>query len=197
MSDQTVRRWIKAGKLVAYKPGKEYRVSEGDLEQFLASRRSEVPKAQRPEQRSSESQAGRSAGQNLPETPTEQKRVEELEETAEHVARLFLRWQEIRRDGYTDSQAAPGVRVLEIRNAARWALQEAGNNARRIKPRSEVEREATNLLYEVLEVGLESARQFEHDEHRLLTEASELHDAGKRDITRLLEGAEQAQRADV
>ena len=48
VSDQTVRRWIKAGKLVAYKPGKEFRVSEGDLEQFLQSRRSESPKAQAP-----------------------------------------------------------------------------------------------------------------------------------------------------
>jgi len=42
---QTVRRWIQSGKLRAFKPGKEYRVREADLEEFLAAR--EVrPKAQ-------------------------------------------------------------------------------------------------------------------------------------------------------
>ena len=42
---QTVRRWIQSGRLRAFKPGKEYRVREGDLEEFLAAR--EVrPKAQ-------------------------------------------------------------------------------------------------------------------------------------------------------
>jgi excisionase family DNA binding protein len=42
---QTVRRWIQSGKLRAFKPGKEYRVREADLEEFLADR--EVrPKAQ-------------------------------------------------------------------------------------------------------------------------------------------------------
>jgi excisionase family DNA binding protein len=43
---QTVRRWIQSGKLKAFKPGKEYRVRESDLEEFLAAR--EVrPKAPR------------------------------------------------------------------------------------------------------------------------------------------------------
>jgi excisionase family DNA binding protein len=43
---QTVRRWIHTGKLKAFKPGKEYRVREADLEEFLAAR--EVrPKAPR------------------------------------------------------------------------------------------------------------------------------------------------------
>jgi excisionase family DNA binding protein len=43
---QTVRRWIQSGKLKAFKPGKEYRVREADLEEFLAAR--EVrPKAPR------------------------------------------------------------------------------------------------------------------------------------------------------
>jgi excisionase family DNA binding protein len=46
VSDQTVRRWIKSGKLTAYKPGLEYRVRETDLEEFLRAR--EVrPKAPR------------------------------------------------------------------------------------------------------------------------------------------------------
>jgi excisionase family DNA binding protein len=35
---QTVRRWIQSGKLKAFKPGKEYRVREADLEEFLAAR---------------------------------------------------------------------------------------------------------------------------------------------------------------
>jgi excisionase family DNA binding protein len=35
---QTVRRWIHTGKLRAFKPGKEYRVREADLEEFLAAR---------------------------------------------------------------------------------------------------------------------------------------------------------------
>lgn len=44
---QTVRRWIQSGKLRAFKPGKEYRVREADLEEFLAAR--EVrPKAPAP-----------------------------------------------------------------------------------------------------------------------------------------------------
>ena len=38
MDVQTVRRWIQAGKLRAFKPGKEYRVREADLEEFLAAR---------------------------------------------------------------------------------------------------------------------------------------------------------------
>jgi excisionase family DNA binding protein len=46
VSDQTVRRWIKSGKLTAYKPGLEYRIREADLEEFLRAR--EVrPKAPR------------------------------------------------------------------------------------------------------------------------------------------------------
>jgi excisionase family DNA binding protein len=39
VSDQTVRRWIKRGKLTAYKPGKEFRIRSGDLEEFLEARR--------------------------------------------------------------------------------------------------------------------------------------------------------------
>jgi excisionase family DNA binding protein len=35
---QTVRRWIQSGKLRAFKPGKEYRIKEADLEEFLAAR---------------------------------------------------------------------------------------------------------------------------------------------------------------
>jgi excisionase family DNA binding protein len=46
VSIYTVRRWIKDGKLRAFRPGKEYRVREADLEEFLAARevRPKVPR---------------------------------------------------------------------------------------------------------------------------------------------------------
>ncbi len=47
VSVYTVRRWIKAGQLRAFRPGKEYRIQESDLEEFLRAR--EVrPKLQGP-----------------------------------------------------------------------------------------------------------------------------------------------------
>ncbi len=44
---QTVRRWIKSGKLKAYKPGREYRIKSTDLEEFLETREVD-PKAPAP-----------------------------------------------------------------------------------------------------------------------------------------------------
>jgi len=46
VSDQTVRRWVKAGKLAAYKPGLEYRIRGSALEEFLKTRevRPKVPR---------------------------------------------------------------------------------------------------------------------------------------------------------
>ncbi len=38
VSDQSVRRWVKAGELKAYKPKKEYRIAESDLREFLEER---------------------------------------------------------------------------------------------------------------------------------------------------------------
>jgi excisionase family DNA binding protein len=46
VSDQSVRRWIKAGKLAAYKPGLEWRIKPSDLEEFLENR--SYPKVQAP-----------------------------------------------------------------------------------------------------------------------------------------------------
>lgn len=46
VSDQTIRRWIKSGKLSAYKPGREWRISPDDLEEFLKSY--SYPKVQAP-----------------------------------------------------------------------------------------------------------------------------------------------------
>ncbi len=39
VSDRTVRRWVKDGKLAAYKPGREWRIRPSDLEDFLESRK--------------------------------------------------------------------------------------------------------------------------------------------------------------
>jgi excisionase family DNA binding protein len=36
---QTVRRWIRSGKLRAYKPGRGYRILSSDLDEFLETRR--------------------------------------------------------------------------------------------------------------------------------------------------------------
>jgi excisionase family DNA binding protein len=39
VSNMTVYRWIKAGKLGAYKVGGEFRIAEGDIERFLEGSR--------------------------------------------------------------------------------------------------------------------------------------------------------------
>jgi excisionase family DNA binding protein len=52
VSDQSVRRWIKAGKLAAYKPGLEWRIRPSDLENFLQAH--SYPKVQAPLPESSE-----------------------------------------------------------------------------------------------------------------------------------------------
>jgi excisionase family DNA binding protein len=47
VSERTVRRWIKSGRLKAYKPGRDYRIPESDLRAFIEE--SEVsPKAEAP-----------------------------------------------------------------------------------------------------------------------------------------------------
>jgi excisionase family DNA binding protein len=46
VSDQSIRRWVKAGELKAYKPKKEYRIAAGDLQEFLEGRA--VPLVQTP-----------------------------------------------------------------------------------------------------------------------------------------------------
>ena len=39
VSDRTVRRWVKDGKLAAYKPGREWRIRPSDFEEFLETRK--------------------------------------------------------------------------------------------------------------------------------------------------------------
>jgi excisionase family DNA binding protein len=46
MSAQTVRRWVKTGRLRAYQPVREYRIDPKDLEAFLEAR--STPKAEAP-----------------------------------------------------------------------------------------------------------------------------------------------------
>lgn len=47
VSERTVRRWIKAGRLKAYKPGRDYRIPESALQKFMEE--SEIfPKALAP-----------------------------------------------------------------------------------------------------------------------------------------------------
>ncbi len=40
VSEKTVRRWIDAGDLVAYRLGRQWRIDPADLKYFLKSRRS-------------------------------------------------------------------------------------------------------------------------------------------------------------
>ena len=35
VSERTVRRWIKSGKLRAYKPGRDYRIPESAVREFV------------------------------------------------------------------------------------------------------------------------------------------------------------------
>jgi excisionase family DNA binding protein len=94
---QTVRRWIQSGRLRAFKPGKEYRVREGDLEEFLAAR--EVrPKAQAEPQRPSLDQvrdtfAPLADGLNHYCARWEEK-LPSLQGTAEEVEDFFLDFQD-------------------------------------------------------------------------------------------------------
>jgi excisionase family DNA binding protein len=51
VSDQTIRRWIKSGRLPAYKPGREWRIKTKDLEEFLEARSSpKVPARPSPDE---------------------------------------------------------------------------------------------------------------------------------------------------
>jgi excisionase family DNA binding protein len=74
---QTVRRWIKSGKLKAYKPGREYRILSNDLDSFLEARSS-------PKDRSRPSPK---APEEVGEERREPRRVdkEELEQTLERL----------------------------------------------------------------------------------------------------------------
>jgi excisionase family DNA binding protein len=63
VSDQSIRRWVKAGELKAYKPKKEYRIAESDLQEFLEGRTVPLVQAPLPEQEPTEE---RRASEELP-----------------------------------------------------------------------------------------------------------------------------------
>jgi excisionase family DNA binding protein len=62
---QTVRRWIKSGKLKAYKPGREYRILSSDLDEFLEARSS--PKARAPLPLDADAEAGPPSLTDIPQ----------------------------------------------------------------------------------------------------------------------------------
>jgi len=43
VKEQTVWRWIKTGKLIGYKIGREFRIRRSDYEQFLKQQRQKLP----------------------------------------------------------------------------------------------------------------------------------------------------------
>jgi excisionase family DNA binding protein len=83
---QTVRRWIHAGELRAFKPGKEFRIRHSDLEEFLRAR--EV----RPKDRAaSPSEAPPSTPRTDEPEPDFERRFEALSSAAQaNVLRLEL-----------------------------------------------------------------------------------------------------------
>ncbi len=66
-SEQSVRRWVRSGELPAYKLGKEYRISQEDLDSFLEARRTAGPKA--PPADTGPEPPPRSVGEQLRDNP--------------------------------------------------------------------------------------------------------------------------------
>ena len=88
---QTVRRWIKEGRLAAVKPGLEWRIRQSDLDEFLEA--SSYPKVQAPLSSVEEPETAQAERR----TP----RAEELDEVTAELERLIAqrqadieRWQE-------------------------------------------------------------------------------------------------------
>lgn len=88
---QTVRRWIHAGDLRAVKPGKEFRIREGDLEEFLEAREAR-PKAPAPP-------GGQRSFDDLAEEERRERYLEQLELSAK-IANDWWR-REIERDVFS------------------------------------------------------------------------------------------------
>jgi|SRR5215217_138065 len=109
VSDQTVRRWVKAGKLAAYKPGLEYRIKGSDLEEFLKTR--EVsPKVQSPlpdleVERSPRDEQRRHFHERIKDLDS--RALEKLrdEEYAQY-ARLYSEWKEAAAEDPTSARSA-------------------------------------------------------------------------------------------
>ena len=111
VSVYTVRRWVKEGKLRAFKPGKEYRIQESDLEEFLRTR--EVrPKAPR-------------------RSPSERSFNDVLEEErrsrfAEMISTAADKWAETMTAPDTDPKIVAGVvdAILDLHAVIRTFLED-------------------------------------------------------------------------
>ncbi len=96
-NERTIRRWVKSGKLKAYKPGRDYLIPESAVRELIE--RSEVyPKAQLglpfedPEEVLAEQQRQRF----LQQAPSKDERVQQLRKIAEIAAGYAGRWHEER-----------------------------------------------------------------------------------------------------
>jgi excisionase family DNA binding protein len=105
-STQTVRRWVKAGELPAYKPGKEWRIRESDLAEFLEAR--STPKVQAPLSPSEDEE------RRLPAPESMEELLEQVGATTRHLART--------RDALRN--ACEGVPQDEVRQFYREVLTE-------------------------------------------------------------------------
>ncbi len=107
VSERTVRRWIKSGKLKAYKPGRDYRIMESDFRQFIEE--SEVaPKVQWP----------------LPFEEVEQQRKYVYLPWVEFMDRYAKRWEE---------KVASGVVSGDDLKEARDTVRDFGPVLQRLK----------------------------------------------------------------
>ncbi|MDQ3832947.1 MAG: helix-turn-helix domain-containing protein [Actinomycetota bacterium] len=122
VSTQTVRRWIKAGQLHAYKPGLEWRIRPSDLDDFLETR--SYPKENAPPSQSEEGSGKR--------------RAAELEETAKFCALVGTRFFKSLKD-YLNTSDPEALKngLLEITGAYDWLLgahQEALSEYQQLSP---------------------------------------------------------------
>jgi excisionase family DNA binding protein len=101
---QTVRRWIKSGKLKAYKPGREYRILSSDLDEFLEARSS--PKVQAP----------------LPESPQQSSIPEALSSYMRRRTQSLQAELEDKNSPHFENATAATNWIADIRNESRdWA----------------------------------------------------------------------------
>jgi excisionase family DNA binding protein len=111
-STQTVRRWVKAGELPAYKPGKEWRIRESDLAEFLEAR--STPKVQTPLS-PVEDEERRILAEKLPES------FEELLESAETHSRWAAMPDTTWRESIEDADAEEARQIYTELEAERQA----------------------------------------------------------------------------
>jgi excisionase family DNA binding protein len=138
VSERTVRRWIKAGKLRAYKPGRDYRIPEGGLRQFIAE--SEIsPKGE-----------SRSSLEPSFNDVLADERREDIEEVALEAARQQLK---------QDSQAA--VRALESEQPQTYFKHHDNAVAIRLRqyPQDELASALMDLARRYVELELEKERE--------------------------------------